>query len=179
MPAEELPSTHSEPEEPISPAHVSSPCQQKVKKKSSKNPEPPKPSKTLKTSKAPKVSKVKEGGHKKLKKAKEPPTPLKPSSFAALESHAKDILGKMEQPKKMKVSRWFILHSLVFLTFPADNQIKITFQAVKNALTVSEKETSKQNNKEKFEVREQNKNKTEARWKYKVSGFFWHGLIFY
>ncbi|XP_008318986.1 lysine-specific demethylase phf2 isoform X1 [Cynoglossus semilaevis] len=143
VPAEELPSTHSEPEEPISPAHVSSPCQQKVKKKSSKNPEPPKPSKTLKTSKAPKVSKVKEGGHKKLKKAKEPPTPLKPSSFAALESHAKDILGKMEQPKKMK--------------------------AVKNALTVSEKETSKQNNKEKFEVREQNKNKTEARWKYKNS----------
>lgn len=41
-------------------------------------------------------------------------------------------------------------------------------QVVKSGLTVAEKETSKQNNMEKFEIREQNKNKTEAKWKYKV-----------
>lgn len=41
-------------------------------------------------------------------------------------------------------------------------------QVVKNALSMSEKEMSKQNNVEKFEIREQNKNKTEAKWKYKV-----------
>lgn len=36
---------------------------------------------------------------------------------------------------------------------------------------MSEKEISKQNNVEKFEIREQNKNKTEAKWKYKVRIF--------
>lgn len=41
-------------------------------------------------------------------------------------------------------------------------------QAVKNVLSMSEKEISKQNNVEKFDIREQNKNKTEAKWKYKV-----------
>lgn len=45
------------------------------------------------------------------------------------------------------------------------------FQAVKNVLSMSEKEISKQNNVEKFEIREQNKNKTEAKWKYKVRSF--------
>ena len=44
-------------------------------------------------------------------------------------------------------------------------------QAVKNVLSMSEKEISKQNNVEKFEIREQNKNKTEAKWKYKVRSF--------
>lgn len=44
-------------------------------------------------------------------------------------------------------------------------------QAVKNVLSMSEKEMSKQNNMEKFEIREQNKNKTEAKWKYKVRIF--------
>ena len=34
---------------------------------------------------------------------------------------------------------------------------------------MSEKEVSKQNTVEKFEIRDQNKNKTEAKWKYKVS----------
>lgn len=42
------------------------------------------------------------------------------------------------------------------------------FQAVKNVLSMSEKEASKQNSVDKFEIREQNKNKTEAKWKYKV-----------
>lgn len=35
-------------------------------------------------------------------------------------------------------------------------------------MSFMEKETSKQNNVEKFEMREPNKNKTEAKWKYKV-----------
>lgn len=34
---------------------------------------------------------------------------------------------------------------------------------------MSAKEIPKQNNMEKFEIREQSKNKTEAKWKYKVS----------
>lgn len=42
-------------------------------------------------------------------------------------------------------------------------------QAAKNVLSVPNKESaSKQNEVEKFEVREQNKSKTEAKWKYKV-----------
>uniref|UniRef100_A0A7N8X5Q2 Lysine-specific demethylase PHF2 n=1 Tax=Mastacembelus armatus TaxID=205130 RepID=A0A7N8X5Q2_9TELE len=143
MPVEEPPSTHSEPEDPVSPAHVPSPSREKAKKKAPKPPKPPKPPKMPKAPKPPKVPKVKEGGKKKAKKAKESSPPPKPSSFAALESHAKDILSKMEQPKKMK--------------------------AVKNVLSMSEKDISKQNSVEKFEIREQNKNKTEAKWKYKNS----------
>ncbi|XP_037347018.1 lysine-specific demethylase phf2 isoform X2 [Pungitius pungitius] len=142
-PVEEPPSTHSEPEEPVSPAHVPSPSREKTRKKASKPPRPPKPPKMAKAPKPPKVPKVKEGGKKKAKKAKETSPPPKPSSFAALESHAKDILSKMDQPKKTK--------------------------AVKNVLSVSEREMSKQNNAEKFDIREQNKNKTEAKWKYKNS----------
>lgn len=49
-----------------------------------------------------------------------------------------------------------------------------TFQGVKQVLSMSEKETSKQNNLEKFEIREQNKNKTEAKWKYKVRSLGCH-----
>uniref|UniRef100_G3PB86 PHD finger protein 2 n=1 Tax=Gasterosteus aculeatus aculeatus TaxID=481459 RepID=G3PB86_GASAC len=139
-PAEEPPSTHSEPEEPVSPAHVPSPGREKARKKASKPPRAPKPPKMSKAPKPPKVPKVKEGGKKKAKKAKEPSPPPKPSSFAALESHAKDILSKMDQPKKTK-----------------------------NVLSVSEREMSKHNNVEKFDIREQNKNKTEAKWKYKNS----------
>lgn len=48
---------------------------------------------------------------------------------------------------------------------------KYVLQVVKNVLSMSEKEMSKQNNVEKFEIREQNKNKTEAKWKYKVRIF--------
>ncbi|XP_063330931.1 lysine-specific demethylase phf2 isoform X2 [Pelmatolapia mariae] len=143
VPVEEPLSTQSEPEEAVSPAHVPSPSREKSRKKSSKPPKPPKPPKPSKTPKPPKVPKVKEGGKKKAKSAKESSPPPKPSSFAALESHAKDILSKMDQPKKPK--------------------------AVKNVLSMSEKEMSKQNNVEKFDIREQNKNKTEAKWKYKNS----------
>uniref|UniRef100_A0A671WW94 Lysine-specific demethylase PHF2 n=1 Tax=Sparus aurata TaxID=8175 RepID=A0A671WW94_SPAAU len=95
----------SEPEEPISPAHVPSPSREKARKKASKPPKPPKPPKMPKAPKPPKVPKAKEGGKKKAKKAKDLSPPPKPSSFAALESHAKDILSKMDQPKKTKVSR--------------------------------------------------------------------------
>uniref|UniRef100_A0A671WWJ6 Lysine-specific demethylase PHF2 n=1 Tax=Sparus aurata TaxID=8175 RepID=A0A671WWJ6_SPAAU len=143
VPVEEPPSTHSEPEEPISPAHVPSPSREKARKKASKPPKPPKPPKMPKAPKPPKVPKAKEGGKKKAKKAKDLSPPPKPSSFAALESHAKDILSKMDQPKKTK--------------------------AAKNVLSMTEKEISKQNNMDKFEIREQNKNKTEAKWKYKNS----------
>lgn len=110
LPVEEPPSTHSEPEEPVSPAHVPSPSRDKARKKSSKPPKPLKPPKPPKMPKAPKplkVPKVKEGGKKKSKKTKELSPPPKPSSFAALESHAKDILSKMDQPKKTKVSTNF------------------------------------------------------------------------
>lgn len=42
-------------------------------------------------------------------------------------------------------------------------------QAAKNTLSTPEKEpVEKQNEVEKFEIREQNKIKTEAKWKYKV-----------
>lgn len=44
---------------------------------------------------------------------------------------------------------------------------------------MSEKEISKQNNVEKFEIREQNKNKTEAKWKYKVSCLRGRGYFYY
>uniref|UniRef100_A0A674NBR0 Lysine-specific demethylase PHF2 n=1 Tax=Takifugu rubripes TaxID=31033 RepID=A0A674NBR0_TAKRU len=65
--------------------------------KAHKAPKPPK------VPKAPKTPKVKEGGKKKAKKFKETSLPLKASSFAALESHAKDILSKMDDSKKAKV----------------------------------------------------------------------------
>uniref|UniRef100_A0A671WWK2 Lysine-specific demethylase PHF2 n=1 Tax=Sparus aurata TaxID=8175 RepID=A0A671WWK2_SPAAU len=78
---------------------------EKARKKASKPPKPPKPPKMPKAPKPPKVPKAKEGGKKKAKKAKDLSPPPKPSSFAALESHAKDILSKMDQPKKTKVSR--------------------------------------------------------------------------
>nr|XP_057910923.1 lysine-specific demethylase phf2 isoform X2 [Doryrhamphus excisus] len=139
-------STHSDPEEPVSPAEVPSPSSEIARKKASKPPKPPRPPNPLKMPKAPKppkLPKVKDGGKKKIKNLKDSPPPPKPSSFAALESHAKDILSKMDQPKKTK--------------------------GVKNILTLSEKETLQQNNMEKFEIREQNKNKTEAKWKYKNS----------
>uniref|UniRef100_A0A672T4L8 Lysine-specific demethylase PHF2 n=1 Tax=Sinocyclocheilus grahami TaxID=75366 RepID=A0A672T4L8_SINGR len=65
-----------------------------------------KPPKMPKAPKPPKEPKIKEGGKKKTKKAKESILPeKKPSSLAALESHAKDILNKMDQPKKVKFSQ--------------------------------------------------------------------------
>lgn len=63
----------------------------------------------------------------------------------------------------------------MFLTCQHSILIQRTFswlfsQAAKNVLSVPNKESaSKQNEVEKFEVREQNKSKTEAKWKYKVT----------
>lgn len=53
---------------------------------------------------------------------------------------------------------------------PHSEDFFLTFsQAAKNVLSIPNKESvSKQNEVEKFEVREQNKSKTEAKWKYKV-----------
>ncbi|XP_075289124.1 lysine-specific demethylase PHF2 isoform X2 [Opisthocomus hoazin] len=108
--------------------------------KPSKPPKPPKPPKPLKP---PKTPKVKGEGKKKGKKAKESPPPAIPN-LDLLEAHTKEALTKIETPKKGK--------------------------AAKNVLSVPNKETaSKQNEVEKFEVREQNKSKTEAKWKYKNS----------
>uniref|UniRef100_A0A672M301 Lysine-specific demethylase phf2-like n=1 Tax=Sinocyclocheilus grahami TaxID=75366 RepID=A0A672M301_SINGR len=140
-PAEEPPSAPSEPEVPMSPAHISTPPRDKpARKKATK---PPKPPKMPKAPKPPKEPKIKEGGKKKAKKAKESILPeKKPSSLAALESHARDILNKMDQPKKL----------------------------VKTGMSIMEKETSKPNDDDKFKmIREHNKNKTEAKWKYKNS----------
>ncbi|KAF2983267.1 hypothetical protein EK904_013567 [Melospiza melodia maxima] len=82
-------------------------------------------------------------GKKKGKKAKESPPPAIPN-LDLLEAHTKEALTKIETPKKGK--------------------------AAKNVLSVPNKESaSKQNEVEKFEVREQNKSKTEAKWKYKNS----------
>ncbi|XP_056590362.1 lysine-specific demethylase phf2 isoform X3 [Triplophysa dalaica] len=106
LPAEEPPSALSEPEEPMSPAHSSPPRDKPARKKATKPPKPPKPPKMPKAPKPPKVPKIKEGGKKKCKKEKESIIPeKKPSSLAALESHAKDILNKMDQPKKLKNSK--------------------------------------------------------------------------
>uniref|UniRef100_A0AAR2KH32 Lysine-specific demethylase PHF2 n=1 Tax=Pygocentrus nattereri TaxID=42514 RepID=A0AAR2KH32_PYGNA len=94
----EPPSAPPEPEEPVSPTLMSTPPRDKLaRKKAPKPPKPPKPPKMPKAPKPPKVPKVKEGGKKKAKKVKEGGLPeKKPSSLAALESHAKDILSKMD-----------------------------------------------------------------------------------
>ncbi|CDQ86113.1 unnamed protein product, partial [Oncorhynchus mykiss] len=150
-PVEEPPAAPSEPEDPASPSSVPSPSpplrEKPARKKASK---PPKPPKMPKAPKPPKVPKAKEGGNKKGKKEKEvppppPPPPSKPSSLAALESHAKDILSKMDQPKKGKMGG----------------------KVANNILSMSG--TCKQNDLEKIEIREQNKKQAEAKWKYKNS----------
>ncbi|XP_012694008.1 lysine-specific demethylase phf2 isoform X2 [Clupea harengus] len=140
LPAEEPPSAPPEPEDPVSPADVATPARDKPARK--KATRPPKPPKMPKAPKPPKVPKVKEAAKKKGKKAKDGGPPPKPSSLAALESHAKDILSKMDQPKKGK--------------------------AAKSVMSPVEREPNKQNDVEKFEMRE-HKNKTEAKWKYKNS----------
>ncbi|XP_065543031.1 lysine-specific demethylase PHF2 isoform X2 [Lathamus discolor] len=104
---------------------------------------PPKLPKPPKPPKPPKTPKVKGEGKKKGKKAKESPPPAIPN-LDLLEAHTKEALTKIETPKKGK--------------------------AAKNVLSAPNKETAaKQNEVEKFEVREQNKSKTEAKWKYKNS----------
>lgn len=107
-------STHSDPEEPVSPAQVLSQSQAKARQKSSKSTKAHKTLKPPKTPKAPKTPKVKEGGKKKAKKFKESSLPLKASSFAALESHAKDILSKMDDSKKAKVGGKDLFCHVVF-----------------------------------------------------------------
>uniref|UniRef100_H0YZU6 PHD finger protein 2 n=1 Tax=Taeniopygia guttata TaxID=59729 RepID=H0YZU6_TAEGU len=80
---------------------------------------------------------------KERKEVKESPPPAIPN-LDLLEAHTKEALTKIETPKKGK--------------------------AAKNVLSVPNKESvSKQNEVEKFEVREQSKSKTEAKWKYKNS----------
>uniref|UniRef100_H3BAZ8 PHD finger protein 2 n=1 Tax=Latimeria chalumnae TaxID=7897 RepID=H3BAZ8_LATCH len=102
--------------------------------------------KSLKAEKSPKIPKTpkeKDGGKKKGKKGKEVTPPSIPN-LDILEAHTKEALTKVETPKKGK--------------------------AAKNMLSVSNNETvNKQNEMEKFEVREQNKIKQEAKWKYKNS----------
>ncbi|KAK7907402.1 hypothetical protein WMY93_016014 [Mugilogobius chulae] len=132
IPVEEPSSTHSEPEEPVSQLMFHRQAETGLVKRNHLNhPNHPSP------------KNAQRGREEKGQESKgDVPTP-KPSSFAALESHAKDILSKMDQSKKAK--------------------------AVKSVLSSSEKEPTKQNSVDKFEIREQNKNKTEAKWKYKNS----------
>ncbi|XP_041080951.1 lysine-specific demethylase phf2 isoform X2 [Polyodon spathula] len=142
------------PMSPVSPVHIPSPPQEKPSRKktpkTAKTPKTPKTAKTPKTPKTPKAvkntktPKTKGGGKKKGKKTKEsfasPTTP----TLDVLEAHTQEALTKTETPKKGK--------------------------AAKNVLIMSEKESiSKQNELEKLEIREQNKSKTEAKWKYKNS----------
>lgn len=174
-PVEHPPSTHSDPEEPVSPAQVVSQSRAKARQKTSKSTKAHKTLKPPKMPKAPKTPKVKEGGKKKAKKIKESSLPLKASSFAALESHAKDILSKMDDSKKAKVSRKHpfcnVISSNCFSQFSLYLCCTLFLQVVKNLLSMSAKDIPKQNNMEKFEIREQSKNKTEAKWKYKVRIF--------
>ncbi|XP_043934060.1 lysine-specific demethylase PHF2 isoform X2 [Protopterus annectens] len=143
---------------PPSPVPVITPPTDKLCKK--------KASKKVKLPKLPKPPKVKEGGKKKGKKGKDrdrekekekeeqekekekdsekESTPPTTPNLDVLEAHTKEALIKMESSKKAK--------------------------AMKTLLSVPNKEvTNKQNDAEKFEVREQNKIKTEAKWKYKNS----------
>ncbi|XP_077386773.1 lysine-specific demethylase phf2 isoform X8 [Festucalex cinctus] len=143
LPVEGPPSPHSDPEDPVSPAQVPSLSMEIVGKKTFNLSKPHRLPKCPKMSKGQKTLKAKDGGQKKIRTIQDSPPPPKLSSFKALESHAKNILSKMEQSMKPK--------------------------AVKNIVTMPEKETLQQNNVEKFEIREQNKNKNEAKWKYKNS----------
>ncbi|XP_037107104.1 lysine-specific demethylase phf2 isoform X2 [Syngnathus acus] len=146
LPSESPPSPHSDLEDPLSPAEVPSPSFETVKNKSNSPKAHRPPSKAPKMSKAPKSQKMlkaKEGEKKKITLLHDSPAPPKASSFEALESHAKDILN-LDQPTKAKV--------------------------VKKMVPISEKETLKQKMVEKFnKTRGQNKNRTEAKWKYKNS----------
>ncbi|XP_077308225.1 lysine-specific demethylase PHF2 isoform X2 [Lithobates pipiens] len=156
----------SEPkEEPPSPVPESPPPMEKFTKKKtnkseklSKPPKPPKPPKeakpvksakppkTPKPPKPPKPSKNKEGGKKKAKKMKDSPISLPTTpDLDVLEAHTKDALIKVDTPKKVTVPK---------------EEINVP----------TKEETAKQNNDmEKFEMRDQNKIKTEAKWKYKNS----------
>nr|XP_033782294.1 lysine-specific demethylase PHF2 isoform X1 [Geotrypetes seraphini] len=140
-----------EKEEALTPRPETPPVEkvQKKKIKTVKTPKPPKPPKVPKIPKPPKepkppkIPKAKEGGKKKAKKLKESAPPSIPD-LDLLEAHTKEALTKVETPKKIK--------------------------NVKNVINPPNKEiVTKQNDVEKFEVRDQNKMKTEAKWKYKNS----------
>ncbi|XP_067399922.1 lysine-specific demethylase PHF2 isoform X1 [Emydura macquarii macquarii] len=135
-----------EKEEMPSPVQVTPPpppVEKVPKKKTPKAVKTPKPPKPPKPPKLPKTPKVKGEGKKKGKKMKESPPPAIPN-LDLLEAHTKEALTKIETPKKGK--------------------------AAKNVLSVPNKEVVvKQNEVEKFEIREHNKSKTEAKWKYKNS----------
>uniref|UniRef100_A0A8C5R3W2 PHD finger protein 2 n=1 Tax=Leptobrachium leishanense TaxID=445787 RepID=A0A8C5R3W2_9ANUR len=157
-----------EKEEPDSPVSVDTPppVEKTAKKKTPKADKLPKPSKPPKPGKVPKVEKPpkaakaskvpkppkapkplknKEGGKKKSKKMKEVPISLPTTpDLDLLEAHTKDALVKVDTPKKGTTPKEEILAPI-------------------------KGDTPKQNDVEKFEVREQNKPKTEAKWKYKNS----------
>ncbi|XP_077458339.1 lysine-specific demethylase phf2 isoform X2 [Stigmatopora argus] len=136
---------HSDPEDPVSPTQVPSPSFERVRNKAFNPPTPHEASNLPKTPNGPKCQKMpktKEGNKKQLKTIRGSLSPPKHSSFTALESHAKDILRKMDQPKKPK--------------------------GVMNIVT-TEKQTLKQSNMKKLKIIEHNKNKAEAKWKYKNS----------
>ncbi|XP_077428882.1 lysine-specific demethylase phf2 isoform X2 [Vanacampus margaritifer] len=108
LPVEGPPSPHSDPEDPVSPAQVPSPSMEIVRKKAFNLPKPhrlPKRPKMSKASKSQKTLKAKDGGKKKITTIQDSPPPPKSSSFKALESHARDILSKMEQSMKPKNSK--------------------------------------------------------------------------
>ncbi|KAG9483632.1 hypothetical protein GDO78_009514 [Eleutherodactylus coqui] len=152
-------------EEPPSPVPDTPPPVEKVTKKKTpkteKLPKPPKPPKHPKETKPPKGAKLpkppktpkppkppknKEGGKKKTKKVKDSPlsSPDSPD-LDVLEAHTKDALIKVETPKKGTTPKEEI------------------------SIPIKEETTKKNNEIEKFEIREQNKIKTEAKWKYKNS----------
>lgn len=127
VPLEGPPSPHSDPEDPVSPAQVPSPSFEIVRKKVSNHAKPHRPQnppKSTTTPKSPKSLKAKDGDKKKTINIQDSPPPPKSSSFKALESHAKDILSKMEQPKKPKVSK---IGRLLFFQFSTGNKLLVRF----------------------------------------------------
>ncbi|KAM8930050.1 lysine-specific demethylase PHF2 isoform 1-T1 [Pelodytes ibericus] len=147
---------------PESPPPVEKPAKKKTPKseKVSKPPKPPKPAKPPKPEKPPKVAKApknpkppktpkppknKEGGKKKTKKVKENPISIPTTpDLDFLEAHTKGALVKVDTPKKGTAAK-------------------------EEISTPNKGDTPKQNDVEKLEVREQNKTKPEAKWKYKNS----------
>ncbi|XP_039626898.1 lysine-specific demethylase phf2 isoform X1 [Polypterus senegalus] len=106
--------------------------------------EKPPRKKVAKLPKSPKTPKMKEGGKKKAKKLKEGSVSPVVPTLDVLEAHTKEALTKIETAKKVKPPK--------HVASTPENEV-----------------LDKPNNANKFEIREQNKNKTEAKWKYKNS----------
>ncbi|XP_048872069.1 lysine-specific demethylase phf2-like isoform X2 [Brienomyrus brachyistius] len=137
---EEPPAPPAEPEEPLSPAHVPSPPREKLpRKKGTKMAKPPKPPKLPKAPKPPKIPKVKDEGKKKGKKMKEGASLTKIPSSPCQESNEEEFLDKEKAVKN-----------------GSESTGRDSLSKKDNVQSVSE-------------MREQNKNKTEAKWKYKNS----------